>query len=350
MVLINTIDISPPLLNSSCAWSSDLKQLTELYESEYTGAITTRTATLKGFEEDEKHTVAFTTSGTTTINSYGYSPHPLSQYLTWVEEILTTHASFNKAIIISITASTAGEIAQMVDAIQELRTKLLDNQRPSGKTRIGVELNTSCPNISYASPSGYSFKSLWPLVIVLGDAFAQDPTLTLGMKLPPYTHMDQYMEVMAGLRSLAVTPPGREKTNPFAFLTCTNTLGNSLLFSEQTVPKETGDKNEGKDAEKEKDDTKAKAKTSQFAVPPVLGGLAGDGLHPLALGNVYRFRQMLSEESKETGLSDIKIIGVGGVTSKEAAERMRKAGADVIACATLFGKEGVRAFEILGKD
>ncbi|KAJ3485660.1 hypothetical protein NLJ89_g11881 [Agrocybe chaxingu] len=167
------------------------------------------------------------------------------------------------------------------------------------------------------------------------------------MKLPPYTHMDQYMEVMAGLRSLAVTPPGREKTNPFAFLTCTNTLGNSLLFSEQTVPKETGDV---KDTGKDKDNAKAKAKISEFAVPPVLGGLAGDGLHPLALGNVYRFRQMLLEENKETGLSDIKIIGVGGVTSKEAAERMRKAGADVIACATLFGKEGVRAFEILGKD
>jgi len=57
MVLINSIDISPPLLNSSCAWSSDLQQLTDLYESSYTGAITTRTATLDGFEEDATHTV-----------------------------------------------------------------------------------------------------------------------------------------------------------------------------------------------------------------------------------------------------------------------------------------------------
>lgn len=57
MVLLNTIEINPPLLNSSCAWSSDLRQLTDLYESPYTGAITTRTATLHGFKEDDSHTV-----------------------------------------------------------------------------------------------------------------------------------------------------------------------------------------------------------------------------------------------------------------------------------------------------
>ena len=57
MVAINSIDISPPLLNSSCAWSSDLHQLRELYTSTYTGAITTRTATVDGFQENDNHTV-----------------------------------------------------------------------------------------------------------------------------------------------------------------------------------------------------------------------------------------------------------------------------------------------------
>ena len=57
MVALNSIDISPPLLNSSCAWSSDLCQLRELYTSTYTGAITTRTATVDGFQEDANHTV-----------------------------------------------------------------------------------------------------------------------------------------------------------------------------------------------------------------------------------------------------------------------------------------------------
>jgi dihydroorotate dehydrogenase (fumarate) len=57
MVALNSIDISPPLLNSSCAWSSDLCQLGDLYTSIYTGAITTRTATVDGFQEDDNHTV-----------------------------------------------------------------------------------------------------------------------------------------------------------------------------------------------------------------------------------------------------------------------------------------------------
>ena len=57
MVKVHTIDISPPLLNSSCAWASDFAQLRELYDCPFTGAVTTRTATLDGFEEDERHTV-----------------------------------------------------------------------------------------------------------------------------------------------------------------------------------------------------------------------------------------------------------------------------------------------------
>ena len=58
MVALNSIDITPPLLNSSCAWSSDLRQLRELYTSTYTGAVTTRTATVDGFQEDSNHTVS----------------------------------------------------------------------------------------------------------------------------------------------------------------------------------------------------------------------------------------------------------------------------------------------------
>ena len=86
-------------------------------------------------------------------------------------------------------------------------------------------------------------------------------------------------------------------------------------------------------------------------MPTAVGGVAGDSLHALALGNVYTFQQQLAaQDAQDAGLAGIKIIGVGGVTSKAAAARMTQAGADAVACATLFGKEGVRAFEILGKE
>jgi len=328
MVAVNSIDITPPLLNSSCAWSSDLRQLRELYMSTYTGAITTRTATVDGFQENANHTVAFSTESITTINSYGYSPHPLMDYLAWVETILTSHPSSTKPIIISITNSDPVVLQSMVRCIQELRSKLHDtNPRKPGTSRIAIELNTSCPNILNSPPSGYSFRSLLPLLRVLRNAFAQDTTLTVGLKLPPYVSKDLFTEVITTLRSLVISDANEAPKNAFAFLTCTNTLGNSLLFSNQTT---------------------TDSAPTVFAVPTVLGGVAGETLHPLALGNVFTFKQLLtSKEAITAGLGDVRIIGVGGVTSKEAAARMRKAGADVVGCATLLGKEGIRAFEIL---
>jgi dihydroorotate dehydrogenase (fumarate) len=58
MVKIHRIFISPPLINSSCVWASELHELEELYKSPFTGAVTTRTATLTGFAEDSSHTVS----------------------------------------------------------------------------------------------------------------------------------------------------------------------------------------------------------------------------------------------------------------------------------------------------
>ena len=57
MVDINRIRIEPAIVNTSCAWASDLAQLEELYYSPYTGAVTTRTATVSGFVEDSSHAV-----------------------------------------------------------------------------------------------------------------------------------------------------------------------------------------------------------------------------------------------------------------------------------------------------
>ena len=57
MVDINTIRIEPPIINTSCAWASELAQLEALYNSPHIGAVTTRTATLNGFSEDSSHAV-----------------------------------------------------------------------------------------------------------------------------------------------------------------------------------------------------------------------------------------------------------------------------------------------------
>lgn len=57
MTRIHQINISPPLINTSCAWASELHELEDLFNSPHTGGVTTRTATLTGFAEDSSHTV-----------------------------------------------------------------------------------------------------------------------------------------------------------------------------------------------------------------------------------------------------------------------------------------------------
>lgn len=217
----------------------------------------------------------------------------------------------------------------MVASIQAMRMKVGD-LNGSRTSRVAIELNTSCPNIQNSSPSGYSFASLSPLLDVLAKEYAQDSTLTIGLKLPPFVFREQFLGVLDTLKQFTLTI-NHANASPFSFLTCTNTLGNSLMFPDQLEVHPLSSPGE-----------------LVFGVPTALGGLAGDSLHALSLGNVYTFSQLLrAENCCEAGLGNLKIFGVGGVTSHEALLRMRRAGAEVVGCATLLGKEGLRAFEIL---
>ncbi|OAX43643.1 FMN-linked oxidoreductase [Rhizopogon vinicolor AM-OR11-026] len=323
MVLIRSIDVSPSMVNCSCAWASDYQQLNDLYQSPYTGAVTTRTATLDGFKEDETHTVAFMKDSLSSLNSYGYSPLPLHQYLEWIREFLGDGRSV-KPFIISITESSAEKLSEMLVTIQQFRTS-----NSAWRSRIAVEFNSSCPNIKGHSPPSYHLPFLKPFLDVLAKAFHDDSTLTIGLKLPPYIIATQFRDVIECISSYTHTNSGI-RTNPFAYFTCTNTLGNSLVFGDQARAP----------------DANADMSESDFAVPPGLGGLAGEAIHALSLGNVYTFSRLLAE-SDDPAMREIVIIGAGGVTSPEAVERMNRAGAKIVGCATLLGREGVKAFEIL---
>lgn len=201
--------------------------------------------------------------------------------------------------------------------IQSLREEIGDTAE-NKTSRIAIELNTSCPNIRGRPPPSCDFPSLIPLLTVLARAYQKDNTLTVGLKLPPYIYATQFTDVVTHLSSFS-----HMDRSPFAFITCTNTLGSSLLFGEQALEQ-----------------------TSGFALPTPLGGLAGEAIHSLALGNVYSFSQLLKEH-QDPALRDIAVIGVGGVTTPEAVQRMQAAGARVVGAATLLGREGTEAFKKL---
>lgn len=213
----------------------------------------------------------------------------------------------------------------MVDQVQELRQTLADGvgETPS---RIAVELNTSCPNIRGKPPPAYSFTTLLPILEVLARAYRADRTLTIGLKLAPYLASFQFEEVIGYIASFSYDLGFGNRSNPFAFLTCTNTVGNSLFFAHQT--------------------TSMEGEVDGYALRPVLGGLAGEPIHALSLGNVFSFAKRL-ESHEDEAVRNVKVIGVGGVADKQGVERMKKVGATVVGCATLLGREGVEGFEKL---
>lgn len=226
----------------------------------------------------------------------------------------------------------------MLDAIQELRANLRDTEGIT--SRIGIELNTSCPNIKGSPPPAYNMSGLVPILDVLAEYFWKDPTLTIGLKLPPYLYSTQFDELVRCVATYSRPDPSDDsrRVNPCAFLTSTNTLGQTLFFAEQAAPLP-GQSVVAADS----DGSAAAGAPAAFALPMALGGMAGDALHPLALGNVYTLRRLLDAHA-DTSLCDISIIGVGGVTTREAHVRMRKAGAAVVACATILVREGVSVF------
>lgn len=88
--------IEPPLLNSANPWATTAEDIQKLFDCSHTGAVTTRTSLLQGFEHDDKvHQYAFFSPNDQTVrfgdvenghipnayggslNTLGYSPLPL---------------------------------------------------------------------------------------------------------------------------------------------------------------------------------------------------------------------------------------------------------------------------------
>ncbi|THY64200.1 FMN-linked oxidoreductase [Aureobasidium pullulans] len=313
------LSIEPPLLNSANPWCSTREDLEALYLCPNTGAVTTRTSLLHGFPHDDsihQHAFFSTQSQTSTtapdytisgkeypasLNTLGYSPTPLDTYLTWIEQIVTASPNAKpKPFVVSVTGSPQ-HVAECYTRVAALAARL--------HIPLAVEVNLSCPNIANKPPPAYSGDALKEYLDALKDI---PRTVPLGLKTPPYTYAGQFKTLIDTLRGAGTQ---------IDFLTATNTLGSCLVLG-----------NEG-------------ARQYQPLLPSAagtgIGGLAGEPLHPLALGNVATLRQMLNEHA---GLHDIDIIGVGGVSDAAGFARMRAVGAKVVAVGTALGREGLPVF------
>jgi len=348
------LNIDPPLLNSACPWSTTLEDIKALYDSPYTGAVTIRTSLLEGFTHDDSvHQYTFFTPGTTipakapkgedskpsasaqtssaaaspisTLNTLGYSPFTLSEYLGYINEIvgqrhLGTDTPTKKPFILSVTG-TPDEIAMAYALIANAAEMDED-------LRLAMEVNLSCPNIKDAPPPAFDPVQLAEYLEAISDSKSTyrgrmatpESVPKVGVKLPPYTHTAQFEMVVSAMQKAQSSEPGEGCV--LDFITCTNTLGSSLLLDSELNPVLNSESGTG------------------------IGGMAGAALHPLALGNVATFHELLTRQPETGGVA---IIGVGGVEDKAGYERMRKVGAQAVACASALGRYGVAVFEKIAK-
>lgn len=335
------LKITPPLLNSATPWATTITDLTTLYSSPHTGAITIRTSLLHGFAHNPSiHQYTFFSPGhaTTTsaapspidgrgsvvpaesssLNTLGYSPIPLPEYLSWLVaaakgDIEGFKPRKEKKIIVSVTGS-AEEIALCYALIAETQAAHRD------VLSLLMEINLSCPNIPNKPPPAYDGASLTTYLSALAQVAQESkdrPLIYVGIKTPPYTYHGQFRILISALEAGAAA--GKEEC-PIHFITATNTLGSCLVMN-----------SEGNAA-------------LQSALGDGIGGMAGSNLHPLALGNVVTIRKLL-DESAVPGVKRIGIIGVGGVSDSEGWSRMQKAGAMAVGVGTAFGREGVEVFK-----
>jgi dihydroorotate dehydrogenase (fumarate) len=187
--------------------------------------------------------------------------------------------------------------------------------------RLAMEVNLSCPNIAGAPPPAYTRDGLREYLDAISDSkrtyrgrMDEDSVPRVGVKLPPYTHAGQFSMVVEEVKRMNAEGEGEGGLD---FVTSTKTLGGCLVMA----------------------DGGEKALNSESGLG--IGGMAGQALHPLSLGNVSTLRRLL-DEHQET--RDVIVIGVGGVEDKDGYERMRKVGAGAVACATALGREGVGVF------
>ncbi len=197
--------------------------------------------------------------------------------------------SFNKPIIASIAGLKPDDYETMLKAFQNSEVD-------------AVEINLSCPNISGKGQLAYDIEATEKLLKKLQK---YDKKI-IGLKLPAFLenyYFDKYAKI----------------TNKYqiSFVTCINSIAGSLII----------------DIEKE---------SSTIKPNGGMGGLCGDYIKPVALGNVRKFYKSLEKK--------VKIFGVGGIKNGVDVYEYILAGAEAVQVGTQFETEGAECFQRINDE
>ena len=275
--------------NASGINNQILSQLKKIADSG-SGAITLKSATMEQREgnPNPKYIVKSDLIPGCTLNSMGLPNEGIVKTLEFVKELKEYS---NKPIIVSLSGLSLDENLRMLKMVQSQNLADL------------IELNLSCPNIPNKPMVGYDPEQVNNTLKQVRDIGGN---IKLGVKLPPYTDLPIFDQISELLLQYEVS-----------YITCCNTLGNCLVINPDT------------------ETTLIKPKNG-------LGGLAGNYIKPLALGNVWNFYQRLQGK--------VQIVGVGGIRTGTDAFEFLLAGADAVQIGTTWAQEGIGAFERINNE
>lgn len=223
------------------------------------------------------------------INSIGLANHGYKKYIEYAADLKKQFP--NKPIVASIVGFCHEDFLQLVEDFQN-------------EPNVDVlEVNMSCPNVVGKPQIAYDFETSDAL---LEKIFTIPGNKPIGLKLPPYfdpVHTASMAEVL--------------KKYPISFITCINSVGNTLIIDPET---------------------------EQPLIAPKwwLGWLGGDYVKPVALANVRAFYKLLGDR--------MQIIGCGGIKSGIDVFEHLLAGASMVQLGTVLGKEDIACFERIQKE
>ncbi len=271
------IQLDSYLMNASGPKCTTWEEL-EVIGKSASGAIVTKSCTIDFREGNPEPRYRDLPLGS--IQSMGLPNLGYKAYLEMVPQL----KMLGKPIVVSISGFSLEENIEMVSAFQNSDVDL-------------IEVNFSCPNIPGKAQVAYDFEQV-------ESALAKLTTLgnkPIGIKLAPYFDMSHFIAVANIIKKFSVK-----------FITCVNSIGNTLIIDPET------------------ESTIIKPKGG-------FGGLCGDYIKPIGLSNVRAFRELLPDS--------VQIIGVGGIKSGVDAFEYLLAGADAVQIATCFEKEGESCFQ-----
>ena len=280
---LGSVNFEHRILNASGCWSASEEQISSLANSKLSG-IVSKTCTIFSKKGNPECNYYKVENENIHFNSKGLPSYGYSYYRDISSKII------NKPFILSVA----------YDVKENMIPILKDYDNSVNKPSL-VEINMSCPNVESQIP-GYHLCEIEKLSIFLYKLNLQH--LEFGLKLPPFFEIDMMNNIIDCLNAF-----GETERNPIKYIVLSNSIPNALPLV-----------------------------NSEPVLANIYGGLSGKFNKYIALSNVNVFSQKLNKK--------IKIVGCGGIETKEDILDYFNFGANFVQLASCFYEETSNSLNI----